>query len=272
MGNQSVCQASDASFGPVVATQCRSFDFTLLFEDVFLVCVPCSIFLILGIIRALHLYRKPIIIIWAYRVVYNSVSRAMVTLDIGSLANKMQTLYLTLFALEVALLVFRQRIAVLKTSASLAAQLLRISGTCVALCLSYLEYNRTQRPPLLINIYLFLVVLFDGVSIRSFWLASNSSSVTALCSTVLAAHVILLISESLTKNNSLVASRHRQTTFEETSGLLGLGLLTWVLPVLQKGFTRPLGLPDVPHVALELTSLRLKKQLQRSWEKGMLTR
>ncbi|RAH53760.1 hypothetical protein BO85DRAFT_428965, partial [Aspergillus piperis CBS 112811] len=268
MGIQSVCQASDASFGPVVATQCRSFDFTLLFEDVFLVCVPSSIFLILGIIRALQLYRKPIIIIRAYRVLYSSVSREMATLDIGSLANKMQTLYLTLFSIEVALLVFRQRLAVLKTSASLAAQLLRISGTCVALWLSYLEHNRTLRPPLLINIYLFLVVLFDGVIIRSFWLASNSSCITALCSTVLAAHLILLISESVKKDNSQDASRYRQTTLEETSGLFGLGLLTWVLPVLQKGFTRPLGLPDVPPVALELTSLRLKKQLQRFWEKA----
>lgn len=183
----------------------------------------------------------------------------------------MQTLYLILFASEVALLVLRQQIAVLKTQASLAAQLLRAFATCVALCLSYLEYNRTLRPPLLINAYLFLVVLFDGVFIRSFWLASNSSSATALCSTVLAVHVIVLIAESLKKEDYLITTRCRQTTAEETSSLWGLGLLIWVLPVLQQGFTRPLGLSDVPPVTLELTSMRLMKQLQRSWGKGIVT-
>lgn len=183
----------------------------------------------------------------------------------------MQTLYLILFASEVALLVLRQQIAVLKTQASLAAQLLRAFGTCVALCLSYLEYNRTLRPPLLINVYLFLVVLFDGVFIRSFWLASNSSSATALCSTVLAVHITVLIAESLKKEHSLITTRCRQPTAEETSSLWGLGLLIWVLPVLQQGFTRPLGLSDVPPVALELASMRLMKRLQRSWGNGMLT-
>ncbi|EHA25622.1 hypothetical protein ASPNIDRAFT_50413 [Aspergillus niger ATCC 1015] len=245
MPSQSLCRASDTSFGPVVDSQCRSFDFTLFFEDVFLACVPSAVFIILGIIRVLQLVGRPNIIIRTYRLLN------LIFGDKESSTKKMQTLYLILFTSE----------------ASLAAQLLRAFGTCVALCLSYLEYNRTLRPPLLINVYLFLVVLFDGVFIRSFWLASNSSSATALCSTVLAVHVIVLIAESLRKADSLITTRYRQTAAEETSSLWGLGLLIWVLPVLQQGFTRPLGLSDVPPVALELTSMRLMKRLQRSWGK-----
>ncbi|GKZ24862.1 hypothetical protein AbraIFM66951_001707 [Aspergillus brasiliensis] len=250
MASERLCHASDTSFGPVVNSQCRTFDFTLFFEDVFLACVPSSVFLIVGVIRALQLTRRPIIIVRSYRLA--SVS----------------TLYLTIFAIEIALLVLRQRITVLKTPASLAAHLLRAAGTCVALCLSYLEYHRTLRPSILINVYLFLAVLFDAVFVRSFWLTSHSPVATALSSIVLAIHAVLIIAESRSKYDYLTASTpRRQASREEKSGLWGLGLLLWVLPVLQQGFMRPLGLKDVPPVAQELMGVQLSKRLQRYWEK-----
>ncbi len=53
------CNASDNTFGPVVAVTCRGgFDFTLFFEHVFLSIVPCGLFLLAVLVRLLRLYRR----------------------------------------------------------------------------------------------------------------------------------------------------------------------------------------------------------------------
>jgi hypothetical protein len=41
------CNGADAVFGPRVSTACRTFDFTLYFEDIFFVCVPAAAVLLL---------------------------------------------------------------------------------------------------------------------------------------------------------------------------------------------------------------------------------
>lgn len=48
-------------FGPRVDTNCRSFDFTLKFEDVFLACIPAIVFVFLLPFNIAILYRKPIV-------------------------------------------------------------------------------------------------------------------------------------------------------------------------------------------------------------------
>lgn len=50
---------SDRTFGPRVDPACRSFDFTLLFEDVFLTCVPSAVFLALLPSHVTVLARSP---------------------------------------------------------------------------------------------------------------------------------------------------------------------------------------------------------------------
>jgi len=54
--------ASDQSFGPRVDTSCRSFDFTLQFEDIFLACLPAGLFLILSPLRIVILLYRPALI------------------------------------------------------------------------------------------------------------------------------------------------------------------------------------------------------------------
>lgn len=51
---------SDDRVGPRVAYQCRSFDFTLLFEDVFFALLPAAVFLVAAFLRLPHLLRAPV--------------------------------------------------------------------------------------------------------------------------------------------------------------------------------------------------------------------
>ncbi|KAJ8096464.1 hypothetical protein POJ06DRAFT_264105 [Lipomyces tetrasporus] len=67
------CSSSnDRAFGPVVDSQCRAFDFTLFFEDVFLACITSSILLTLGLIRVSQLIRKRVTTVKPSLVVYTS--------------------------------------------------------------------------------------------------------------------------------------------------------------------------------------------------------
>jgi hypothetical protein len=51
---------SDDRFGPRVTDHCRSFDFTLLFEDVFFALLPAAVFLVSAILRLPLLLRAPV--------------------------------------------------------------------------------------------------------------------------------------------------------------------------------------------------------------------
>lgn len=57
---QMACPAfSDRSFGPRVDSDCRSFDFTLRFEDIFFGCLPSALFILLAPSRIGLLLRQP---------------------------------------------------------------------------------------------------------------------------------------------------------------------------------------------------------------------
>ena len=56
----------DDTFGPRVAIACRSFDFTLLFEDGFFVALPAAVFLLLLPMR-LQVLRKTTVKTTSYK-------------------------------------------------------------------------------------------------------------------------------------------------------------------------------------------------------------
>lgn len=70
------CPANaDQSFGPRVDPRCRSFDFTLTFEDVILGSIGPSVFLLLWVSRLHVLYRRPLVAESRALVLYKLVSR-----------------------------------------------------------------------------------------------------------------------------------------------------------------------------------------------------
>jgi ATP-binding cassette, subfamily C (CFTR/MRP), member 1 len=54
------CLASDSKFGPAVAHECRSFDFTLYFEQIFLSLAPSLFLILLSPIRVATVFRRDI--------------------------------------------------------------------------------------------------------------------------------------------------------------------------------------------------------------------
>ncbi|KAK9319112.1 hypothetical protein V1517DRAFT_266874 [Lipomyces orientalis] len=234
-------RGNDRAFGPVV----DRFDFTLFFEDVFLACITSFIFLTLGLIRVSQLIRLPVTTVKPSRVVYTSVS-----------CEPAPVVYLA------------KRNRRCMTQASVAAQVLQAADACLAVGLSYFEFSLSVRPPIIISLYLLLEVLFDAVRVRSLWLASHSPIAAAPSSLVLGTHAVLLVSESQGKEKYLTTPFSQDTNREGRSGLCGLCLLTWVLPVLQRGLLYQLGLEDIPPVDQKLTAERLIRRLLSPWKQA----
>ncbi|PYH87450.1 hypothetical protein BO71DRAFT_298674, partial [Aspergillus ellipticus CBS 707.79] len=69
------CDAdSDRQFGPRVATNCRGFDFTLLFEDAMLTVVPAALFLLFLPAR-LHIVRNDPVKVMSYKLAAYKIVR-----------------------------------------------------------------------------------------------------------------------------------------------------------------------------------------------------
>ena len=97
----------DDVFGPRVDPSHRAFDFTLLFEDAILACLPTVVFLLILPLPLAFLFKKP-----------NVVNRS------NLLTAKVLTL-LSLLACQVAFLTLRSVTGNVQTQASLAADVLK---------------------------------------------------------------------------------------------------------------------------------------------------
>ncbi|PYH44095.1 P-loop containing nucleoside triphosphate hydrolase protein [Aspergillus saccharolyticus JOP 1030-1] len=241
-------RGSDTSLGPVVNVNCRPFDFTLLFEDVFVACIPSLIFLSLHVVRTAHVVRKP-----------------------AKVAPPRQTLYFTalyvlLFGSQLALLAVRRLHPTLQTSLSTAAQALQAIDTGVSIFNSNIERARSVRPPIWPNLHLFVTGLLDTVRVRTFWLASKSYLAPILISVTLGLRISLLILESTTTTTTSNISRGQNASKEDISNLWGLCFLTWVLPVLKQGLVAPLTLEQVPLISQNLRAEELTRRLRTQWE------
>lgn len=64
---------ADNRFGPRVSIDCRAFDFTLLFEDIFFTSLPAAVFLLILPIRLWFLRHEPVKMISYKLAVYKLV-------------------------------------------------------------------------------------------------------------------------------------------------------------------------------------------------------
>ena len=66
----------DDGFGPVVmpGPNCRDFDFTLLFEDLFFALIPSAIMLFAAAMQIINLWKKPVLLNWEWFRVMKLVS------------------------------------------------------------------------------------------------------------------------------------------------------------------------------------------------------
>ncbi len=141
-----------------------------------------------------------------------------------------------------------------------------VASLCFCL-LSFYEHSRSIRPSFLLNIYLFLSILFDATRARTLWMLGEYHTIPIVFTYTLALRTILIVLES-TEKRRLLGPQHACISPEATSGAFSRVLFIWLTSLFAKGYRRVLKLQDLYQLTDELSSERLHKVFQKAWNDG----
>ncbi|TDZ36526.1 ABC transporter atnG [Colletotrichum spinosum] len=246
---------SDWAFGPRVHPACRSFDFTLQFEDVLFACLPCALFTLLAPPRVAQLLRQP--------VAFQTRSRLLASKFLATT---------TLLALQLAFLALRCQTAPFQTPASIAADVLTPVATLVVLLLSVLTHQRSPRPSTLLGLYLSASIILGIARVRTLWLVSpGGRPLPAIATVVLVLTLAVLVLESIEAKNRLAASDTlpggKHATPEQSSGFWSRTCFAWLATTFYLGYSKVISLGDLPGLDSDMESRVLHGSLAVAWDK-----
>lgn len=273
---------SDGAFGPRVDPACRSFDFTLQFEDIFFACLPAAVFLLLLPTRIAPLLLS--------QLQSKTPARSAVLFPAYSklLGAKLAVLTALLVA-QLALLALRLQHPAFAVNASLAADILSVIATIAALLLSFLDHTRRLRPSTLLGLYLSVLVVLGTARTRTFWIllphSNDGRSVPAVAAVVYALTGTALLLESIQKKADAAAGpasiqvensyegandggpsvNGRALAPEQRSGIWARTSFVWLAATFRVGYNRIITLDDLPPLDTGLESQLVGKTLADTW-------
>ncbi|KAI1841042.1 hypothetical protein JX266_012761 [Neoarthrinium moseri] len=225
----------DNDFGPVVDTSARPFDFTLLFEESILSILPSALFMILAIIRiAVLRTRKPRV-----------QGRAFQVLKLSNIA--------VLLVLSSALVALWCLDGTKRTQASVPAAVLSMAECMVFMALSFTEHLKSVGPPLLLDGYLVVSILFDVVRTRTLWLSGARPPIAVIFTLTVGMKLSILVLEESGKRRWTIAGREPWSN-EVTGGVFSRTLFTWLDRMMWHGYSNALSVPSLPAIDSSLLS------------------
>jgi hypothetical protein len=183
----------------------------------------------------------------------------------------LQSAWIALAALQLALLVLWTSPAATRTRASLAAAALTPISTLAFSLLSFLEHSRTVRPSSLLTFFLLLTLLFDIVHTRTLWMRRGDGVDRGLAylsaATVVVKGTVLAL-EASRKTKWLKPQIRAKNPPEATSGILDRSFFWWLNPLFLSGYRRTLDVDDLFHLDKHLTSSYWYPRFRAAWDKG----
>jgi ATP-binding cassette subfamily C (CFTR/MRP) protein 1 len=260
---------NDASFGPQVL-ECRAeFDFTVYFEESFLVIAPSSFAILSFLVRAHHLRSQPACAQSGKLLPLKLVCHAPIEpLALTHLLTTclLQAAWTVLCCLKVALLALWALPSSPRTPASVPAAALSLVSVLLATALSPLEHRYSLKSSTVLSVYVLFTGLLDIAVTRTLWLALSSSTIPALVSASLALKLFILCLESLQKD-ALLFSEWKNRAVEETANVFSRSLFWWLNPVLWRGNRHNLSIDDLPGVD---SALSHAEHFPGRWSNGTL--
>ncbi|ORY16438.1 ABC transporter [Clohesyomyces aquaticus] len=245
----------DQAIGPRVEPSCRSFDFTLYFQDLFFAITPNAVLLTLLALPVVRLLRTQ-------DVVKRSKSVAVKA-----------AIYVAIFTCQTVFLAIRSRHPQLQTPASIAADVLAVVASLAAASLSWLQHHRSEQPSTLLAIFFALISLLNVVRVRSLWLIPDSTGPAVLQTLVLIQGAAALLAESIGKKKALrFPEKFRSSGPEPFTGFWNLVGFSWLLGTLSRGYHSILTVDDLPDLDYRLESEVLQEMLASTWSKYDKTR
>ncbi|KAG0652310.1 abc multidrug transporter B [Hyphodiscus hymeniophilus] len=151
-----------------------------------------------------------------------------------------------------------------QTSASVPSVVLTLAAALVLYPLSYLEHTRSIRPSTLIEIYLLFSVLLNIPQARTLFLRPNETAIAAVFVATIVAMFILWALETRNKTKYL-KEIYRGYHPEATRGIWSRTFFIWLNRLFVKGFRNVLTLDDLWQTPPEISSERLRDDMQAVW-------
>ncbi|KAJ5626822.1 ATP-binding cassette transporter [Penicillium herquei] len=241
-------QNSDNKFGPRIDPNCRSFDFTLLFEDAWFSLLPAALFLLL-IPPRLH-------VLWRAPTKLRSYRLAIVKLSILVGLTILHVSYTALLANNPAA----------HTDLGTPSRIINVAVTVAAIFLSFLEDQRSEKPSDLLVLYYSATTLLCLPQIRSLWQIPNAGNASLILSIlILILNFGMSVTESIHKRDFLGANYQRKSSKESTYGFWGKSMFLWTLALFQTGYSKALVIEDIPEVDADQQAQHTEDELQRAW-------
>ncbi|KAG9504746.1 hypothetical protein J7337_004722 [Fusarium musae] len=217
------------------------FDFNLHFEQLFFSILPCTLFIICSLWRALTLSRKPLVV---HAPIFQLIKLGAIITYVG---------------LQIALLIQVGMDSFHVTPIFVASSVLNLIAALAMVMISYTDHRRSPRPSILLSTFLFLTLLFDIAQSRTLFLLSGSTpeiTYSAVFTTSLAVKVVILFLETKSKNEWITWDRDEHSP-EETSNIFSLGVLSWLNSIFLQGYRSTLSMDDLYPLDVALHSEQL---------------
>ncbi|PWY78579.1 hypothetical protein BO94DRAFT_183182 [Aspergillus sclerotioniger CBS 115572] len=236
------CILADRRFGPQVQVRCRSFDFTVTFEQSILSILPSILFITSAAFRIALLYRtKPKV---GARLSQLLKLLILLVLYVSPHNKNQQPLAITSLTLSVADAAF----------------------LCV---LSYLEHEEAIDPSNVLLIYLFLFKLLDATRLRTLWLLGDGRLPFKTISSInLAVKLAILCVESQGKMKYFLNSENKIRSPKETGRIFNNGLFLWTNSLLLKDFKKVLSLSGLYHLPQNCVVIGQDSTFRKIFEKS----
>ena len=128
-----------------------------------------------------------------------------------------------------------------------------------------LEHFRNARPSQLAALYLLVTILFVACRIRTLALISTSLDALIPLSFSLGFRCLLFLALQISSRSSQIDGQSLPP--ERTAGLVSRYLVTWVVPLLWKGYRKPLSAKDLGAIDEDLHSMATWTALEPHWKK-----
>lgn len=244
------CQPNaDNAFGPLVDQLCRTFDFTLLFEQTILSVIPDALFILSAPICLYRLRHAPKSFLQPNWIGFIKALNA-------AILASLQLVLLILWTLSPQ-----------RTSASLPSAVVSLVASIALVYSSWVLHFRLVRPSSLIDLYLLVSIICDAFQVRTLHFATNNGAIAPVSLTALCVKALLFILECQNKH-SLLREQYRSTLgAEESAGIFNRWFMTWLNPLFIAGYKRLISNDDLPRNDSELSSESMRNRMQESWNK-----
>lgn len=149
---------------------------------------------------------------------------------------------------------------------------LEFLGSLIIVTLSRLEHSRAVRPSHLLQFFLLVLLVCNGVRLRTLYLMDYPALLVVPASIHTFLTGLLLLLESLEKRELFFSDRDRRLPPEETIGLFGKRLFWYLNGLFRDGYRNILKPGDLYSIDADLASKERAAAFQDAWVKQDKTR